>query len=177
MTTDTFVVKPIRFPGGSIGELAVNGTVNDLAAAGARASALSVAIVLEEGLDADVLRGEVEAIAEAAAAPESRSSPATPRSSSADTPTRCTSARPGSAGSMSGRRSRPARWPPAIACWSRSRWASTARRSCSRGRARPRCRCRLRHALAVASRGRPARLGRAGCGACATRPAVASRRS
>ena len=68
MTTDTFVVKPIRFPGGSIGELAVNGTVNDLAAAGARASALSVAIVLEEGLDADVLRGEVEAIAEAAGA-------------------------------------------------------------------------------------------------------------
>jgi hydrogenase expression/formation protein HypE len=66
MTTDTFVVKPIRFPGGSIGELAVNGTVNDLAAAGARATALSVAIVLEEGLDADVLRGEVEAIAEAA---------------------------------------------------------------------------------------------------------------
>ena len=37
LTTDTFVVKPIRFPGGSIGELAVNGTVNDLAVAGARA--------------------------------------------------------------------------------------------------------------------------------------------
>ena len=70
MTTDTFVVKPIRFPGGSIGELAVNGTVNDLAAAGARASAVSVAMVLEEGLDADVLRGEVEAIAEAAGGAE-----------------------------------------------------------------------------------------------------------
>ena len=38
MTTDSFVVKPIRFPGGSIGELAVNGTVNDLAAAGASRS-------------------------------------------------------------------------------------------------------------------------------------------
>jgi hydrogenase expression/formation protein HypE len=68
MTTDTFVVQPLRFPGGSIGELAVNGTVNDLAAAGARALAISVAMVLEEGLDADVLRAEVEAIAAAARA-------------------------------------------------------------------------------------------------------------
>lgn len=66
MTTDTFVVKPLKFPGGSIGELAVFGTVNDLAAAGARAQALSLAFVLEEGLDADVLRGEVAAIAQAA---------------------------------------------------------------------------------------------------------------
>jgi hydrogenase expression/formation protein HypE len=68
MTTDTFVVQPLRFPGGSIGELAVNGTVNDLAAAGARALAISVAMVLEEGLDADVLRAEVDAIAAAASA-------------------------------------------------------------------------------------------------------------
>ncbi len=68
MTTDTFVVKPLRFPGGSIGELAVNGTVNDLAAAGARPLAISVALVLEEGLEADVLQGEVEAIASAAEA-------------------------------------------------------------------------------------------------------------
>ena len=37
MSTDSFVVKPLRFPGGSIGELAVNGTANDLAMAGARA--------------------------------------------------------------------------------------------------------------------------------------------
>ena len=49
-TTDSFVVKPIRFPGGSIGELAVNGTVNDLAVGGARPLALSLAMVLEEGL-------------------------------------------------------------------------------------------------------------------------------
>jgi hydrogenase expression/formation protein HypE len=70
MTTDTFVVRPIRFPGGSIGELAVNGTVNDLAAAGSRASAISVALVLEEGLSADALRAEVDAIATAAAAAE-----------------------------------------------------------------------------------------------------------
>ena len=67
MTTDTFVVKPLQFPGGSIGELAVCGTVNDLAAAGAKAQALSLAFVLEEGLDADVLRGEVDAIARTAA--------------------------------------------------------------------------------------------------------------
>jgi hydrogenase expression/formation protein HypE len=68
LTTDSFVVKPIRFPGGSIGELAVNGTVNDLAAAGARPQALTLSMVLEEGLDSDVLRAEVEAIASAAAA-------------------------------------------------------------------------------------------------------------
>src|SRR5919199_3440112 len=49
-TTDSFVVKPPRLPGGSIGELAVNGTVNHLAVAGARPLALSVALILEEGL-------------------------------------------------------------------------------------------------------------------------------
>jgi hydrogenase expression/formation protein HypE len=66
MTTDSFVVKPIRFPGGSIGELAVNGTVNDLAVAGARPLALSLSLVLEEGLTAEELKGEVEAVATAA---------------------------------------------------------------------------------------------------------------
>jgi len=67
LTTDSYVVKPLRFPGGSIGELAVNGTVNDLAMAGARPLALSLSLILEEGLEADVLRAEVEAIATAAA--------------------------------------------------------------------------------------------------------------
>ncbi len=66
LTTDAFVVKPIRFPGGSIGELAVNGTVNDLAMAGARPVGLSVSLILEEGLSSDDLRAEVEAIARAA---------------------------------------------------------------------------------------------------------------
>ncbi|HVW46412.1 MAG TPA: hydrogenase expression/formation protein HypE [Solirubrobacterales bacterium] len=66
LTTDSFVVRPIRFPGGSIGELAVNGTVNDLAVSGARALALSLSLILEEGLDAEALRAEVEAIAAAA---------------------------------------------------------------------------------------------------------------
>jgi len=68
MTTDSFVVKPIRFPGGSIGELAVNGTVNDLAMAGAKPQALALALILEEGLRAEELRAEVEAIAAAAEA-------------------------------------------------------------------------------------------------------------
>src|SRR4051795_6900087 len=63
LTTDSFVVRPIRFPGGSIGDLAVNGTVNDLAVSGARPLALTLSLVLEEGLDADVLRGEVAAVA------------------------------------------------------------------------------------------------------------------
>jgi hydrogenase expression/formation protein HypE len=66
VTTDSFVVKPIRFPGGSIGELAVNGTVNDLAVSGARPLVLSLALVLEEGLTADELRAEIEAAARAA---------------------------------------------------------------------------------------------------------------
>jgi hydrogenase expression/formation protein HypE len=66
LTTDSFVVRPLRFPGGSIGELAVNGTVNDLAVAGARPLALTLSLILEEGLDAGVLRAEVEAIATAA---------------------------------------------------------------------------------------------------------------
>ena len=70
LTTDSFVVKPIRFPGGSIGELAVNGTVNDLAVAGARPLALSASLVLEEGLGAEELRAEVEAMAAAARAAE-----------------------------------------------------------------------------------------------------------
>jgi hydrogenase expression/formation protein HypE len=70
MTTDSFVVKPLRFPGGSIGELAVNGTVNDLAMAGAHPLALTVSLILEEGLHADTLKAEVQAIAQAARAAE-----------------------------------------------------------------------------------------------------------
>ncbi len=68
LTTDAYVVRPIRFPGGSIGELAVNGTVNDLAVSGARPVALSAALVLEEGLAAEVLEAEVTAMAAAARA-------------------------------------------------------------------------------------------------------------
>jgi hydrogenase expression/formation protein HypE len=66
MTTDAFVVKPLRFPGGSIGELAVNGTVNDLAVSGARAEALVVSFVLEAGLPTGILEAEVRSMADAA---------------------------------------------------------------------------------------------------------------
>jgi len=66
ITTDSYVVKPLRFPGGSIGELAVNGTINDLAVSGARPLALSLSLVLEEGLSAGDLRREIDAIALAA---------------------------------------------------------------------------------------------------------------
>jgi hydrogenase expression/formation protein HypE len=66
MTSDSFVVSPLRFPGGSIGELAVNGTANDLAMAGARPRALTVSMILEEGLNSEILKAEVEAIARTA---------------------------------------------------------------------------------------------------------------
>jgi hydrogenase expression/formation protein HypE len=66
LTTDSFVVRPLVFPGGSIGELAVNGTVNDLAVSGATPLGLSVALIIEEGLDTEVLAHEVEAMARAA---------------------------------------------------------------------------------------------------------------
>lgn len=64
-TTDSFVVHPLCFPGGSIGELAVNGTVNDLAVSGARPCAMAVTFVLEEGLASNVLEAEVRAMAAA----------------------------------------------------------------------------------------------------------------
>ena len=66
MTADSFVVQPLQFPGGSIGELAVNGTVNDLAVSGARPLALTASYILEAGLDGDVLRREVDAMARTA---------------------------------------------------------------------------------------------------------------
>jgi len=66
ITADSFVVKPLRFPGGSIGELAVNGTVNDLAVSGVTAETLVVTFVLEAGLATEVLEAEVRAMAGAA---------------------------------------------------------------------------------------------------------------
>jgi len=59
-------VRPLRFPGGSIGELAVNGTVNDLAVSGSRAETLVVTFVLEAGLPTSILEAEVRAMADAA---------------------------------------------------------------------------------------------------------------
>ena len=66
ITTDSFVVKPLRFPGGSIGELAINGTVNDLAVSGARAEALVCTYIIEAGLPTETLAAEVRAMAAAA---------------------------------------------------------------------------------------------------------------
>jgi len=54
-TTDSYVVKPLFFPGGDIGTLAINGTVNDLAMCGARPLYLSTGFILEEGLETDTL--------------------------------------------------------------------------------------------------------------------------
>ena len=65
ITTDSFVVKPLKFPGGSIGELAVNGTVNDLAVSGAKGQAMVVTFILEEGLPTSLLEREVRAMAAA----------------------------------------------------------------------------------------------------------------
>jgi hydrogenase expression/formation protein HypE len=67
-TTDSYVVTPLEFPGGDIGKLAVCGTVNDLAMSGAKPLFLSCGLVLEEGLDLDVLRVMIRSMAEAARA-------------------------------------------------------------------------------------------------------------
>jgi hydrogenase expression/formation protein HypE len=66
ITTDSFVVSPLSFPGGSIGELAINGTVNDLAVCACRPEALVVTFVLEAGLPTEILEAEVRAMAAAA---------------------------------------------------------------------------------------------------------------
>ena len=65
-STDTFVVQPIEFPGGSIGHLAIHGTVNDLAVSGARPQWISAAFVIEEGLEISKLREIVADMREAA---------------------------------------------------------------------------------------------------------------
>ena len=67
-TTDSYVVKPIFFPGGDIGELAINGTINDLAVTGARPVALSAGFVIEEGFAVADLRRIAASMAGAAAA-------------------------------------------------------------------------------------------------------------
>ncbi len=67
MSTDSFVVQPLFFPGGSIGALAVNGTVNDLAVSGAEPKFLSASFILEEGFPLAQLAAVVRAMADAAA--------------------------------------------------------------------------------------------------------------
>ena len=67
-TTDSFVVQPLEFPGGNIGDLAVHGTVNDLAVCGARPRWLSLALIIEEGMPLDRLRRLLDAVRTAASA-------------------------------------------------------------------------------------------------------------
>jgi hydrogenase expression/formation protein HypE len=66
LTTDSYVVNPIFFPGGDIGSLAVNGTVNDLAMVGARAAAITLGLILEEGLLLSDLRRILRSVRDAA---------------------------------------------------------------------------------------------------------------
>ncbi len=67
-TTDSYVVSPLFFPGGDIGSMAVHGTINDLAMSGAQPLCLSLAFILEEGLEVEVLQSVVRAVGEAALA-------------------------------------------------------------------------------------------------------------
>ncbi|CAI9085364.1 hydrogenase expression/formation protein HypE [Candidatus Methylacidiphilum fumarolicum] len=68
LTTDSYVISPLVFPGGSIGELAVNGTVNDLAVSGAKPLVILSSWILEAGLSMEVFQREVKAMARAAKA-------------------------------------------------------------------------------------------------------------
>lgn len=67
LTTDSYVVQPLFFPGGNIGDLAVHGTINDLACSGAQPVALTAGFILEEGLEVDVLGAIAETMGKAAA--------------------------------------------------------------------------------------------------------------
>lgn len=67
-TTDSYVVSPLFFPGGDIGKLAVNGTINDLVVSGARPLYLSVGLIIEEGLPVEVLRSVLQSIGAASIA-------------------------------------------------------------------------------------------------------------
>ena len=177
-TTDSFVVKPLRFPGGSIGELAVNGTVNDLAMGGARPLALSLAMILEEGLATDVLRAEIEAIALAAAAAGVEVMAGDTKvveRGHADSMYLCTTGIGLVDERAAPRPVEPARRRPR-ARLGVDRRARHGHHAGAR-RVRPRCRRRVGHAPAVACRRRacstpPGRI----CAACATRRAEAWRR-
>lgn len=68
LTTDAFVVKPLFFRGGDIGSLSVHGTVNDLAVSGCEPLALSMSLIVEEGLDISILKRVVESASKAVAA-------------------------------------------------------------------------------------------------------------
>ena len=160
-TTDSFVVKPLRFPGGSIGDLAVNGTVNDLAVSGARPRALTLSLILEEGLAADDLKAEVEAIAAAAQAAQvddrrRRHQGRRARRRRRHVHLHGRHRRARSACPAGGRLDPPGRPHPPLRHDRRARHGDHARAR----RVRARRGHRVRHALAVAGRGRAARGGR-----------------
>ena len=67
ITTDSYVVQPLFFPGGNIGDLAVNGTINDLACSGAQPLGLTAGFILEEGLELEVLGAVAQTMGKAAA--------------------------------------------------------------------------------------------------------------
>ena len=125
-TTDTFVVSPLFFPGGDIGKLAVFGTVNDLAMAGARPLYLSAGLILEEGLPLETLRRIVPRCRGGATPPACGSSPATPRSSIGARATAFSSTRPAIGLVPAGIEISPAaRRARATRCSSAAIWAAT----------------------------------------------------
>ncbi|KDE98106.1 hydrogenase [Mycolicibacterium aromaticivorans JS19b1 = JCM 16368] len=67
LTTDSYVVNPLFFPGGNIGDLAVNGTINDLAMSGAQPLGLTAGFIIEEGLELEVLGSVAQTMGKAAA--------------------------------------------------------------------------------------------------------------
>ena len=129
-TTDSYVVSPLFFPGGDIGDLAVNGTVNDLSVAGATPLYLSAGFILEEGFPVADLTRIAASMRDAAAAAGVPSSPVTRRSSSGAAPTAATSTPPGSGSSSATSRwaSRGRGRATRSSCPGRS--ATTASRSC-----------------------------------------------
>ena len=133
VTSDSFVVTPLRFPGGSIGELAVNGTVNDLAVSGARRSACWSRSCSRPGLPSAVLEAEVRAMADAArraGVPDPRRRHQGRRARQGRPDVRHDHRlRRAAVRRVARRRHASAR---AIACWCPARSAITASRSCSR---------------------------------------------
>ena len=95
LTTDSYVVSPLFFPGGNIGDLAVNGTVNDLSVSGATPLYLTAGFILEEGFPVADLTRVAASMRDAAAAAGVASSPGTRRSCSGARPTDVTSHRRG----------------------------------------------------------------------------------
>jgi hydrogenase expression/formation protein HypE len=124
VSTDSFVVRPWRFPGGSIGSLAVHGTVNDLAVAGARPAWLSVGFVLEEGLPIEDLRAITAEMGEAAARAGVEIVTGDTKVVEKGPPTSSTSTPPGS-GVPAGRASARSWSAPGTRCCCRARWATT----------------------------------------------------